>query len=87
MRVHVHDNNAPGPGKGNCLTDTELEPGEVITLHMHIGPCRLCSNGHCHNGTINVLVVDGALFVVLEGIPEPQAITKDKTALHTPPAH
>ena len=87
MRVHVHDNHSPGPGKDNCLTDVELEPGEVLTLHMHPGDCRRCSNGHCHNGTINLLFVDGALFLVLEGIRQPNPITKDKAAPHSPVAH
>lgn len=82
MIIHVHDNNDPEPKKHNCVSETELKPGKVLTLHMHRGPCRPCSQGHCHRGTINLLMVDAALYVVLEGIPCPELITTDDTAPH-----
>lgn len=87
MKIHVHDNNDPSPEKHNCLSDEVLDPGKILTLHMHPGPCRICPKGHCHGGTINFLLIDGDLFVVLEGIRPPSQITVDETKPHAPVGH
>lgn len=86
MKIHVHDNNNV-PVKQNCLGEFELEAGKALTLHMHLGDCELCPSGHCHQGSLSLLLIAGEIFVVLEGVMPPSKITLKETQPHTPVAH
>jgi hypothetical protein len=87
MKVHIHDNNSPSPKNHNCVTEEDLSEGKVLSLHIHKGECERCHNGHCHGGTINLLIVDGALYVVFEKVYLPDLITVDALKPHAPVAH
>jgi hypothetical protein len=77
IKVHIHDNSKVPAGQ-NCLAEHELERGKVITLHMHDGPCQLCPEGHCHHGSIGIVIgLDDSLMVVFERTPTPERITFD----------
>jgi hypothetical protein len=85
MRVHIHDNNKLPAN--NCMTHVELEPGKILTLHLHPGECQVCPEGHCHHGSIGVLLVEGELFVVFEGAKPPEKITLDDFRPRVPISH
>jgi hypothetical protein len=87
MKIHIHNNNDPSPEKHNCLIEDELSEGKVLSLHMHAGECRPCRNGHCHDGTINLVMVDNALYVVFEKVVTPDLITLSDAKPHGPVAH
>jgi hypothetical protein len=86
IKVHIHD-NSKAPAGQNCLGEFELERDKVITLHMHGGPCELCPEGHCHHGSIAVVIgANGDLMVVFENVLPPRRISFDdfrpKNRLH-----
>lgn len=86
MKIHVHDNNHV-PLEQNCLSEVELEAGKVLTLHLHRGGCNPRAKGHCHDGSVNLLIVGGAMYVVLEGVWPPSLITLEEMEMHVPIAH
>lgn len=76
INVHIHDGTRVLSQK--CLATHELERGKVITLHMHDGDCTLCPEGHCHNGSIAIVIgLNGDLIVTFEATPAPERITFD----------
>ncbi|HEY7184336.1 MAG TPA: hypothetical protein VIC84_23070 [Blastocatellia bacterium] len=77
IKVHIHD-NSKGPGSANCLGEFELERDKIITLHMHDGQCMLCPEGHCHHGSIGVVIgLNGDLMITFEGTRPPERVTFD----------
>jgi hypothetical protein len=76
IKVHVHDNSEV-PVAQSCRGEFTLSPDKILTLHMHDGGCRLCTEGHCHEGSIALVLADGQLFVVFEGVRPPGRITHD----------
>ncbi len=77
IKVHIHDNTRV-PDEQKCLAEHELERGKVITLHMHDGPCTLCPEGHCHHGSIGIVIgLNGDLMISFEGIRPPERVTFD----------
>ena len=77
IKVHIHDNSQVPAGQ-NCLGEFELVRDKTITLHMHEGECTLCPEGHCHHGSIGIVIgLNGDLMVVFERTPRPVRITFD----------
>lgn len=77
IKVHIHDNTRV-PDEQKCLAEHELERDKVITLHMHDGPCVLCPEGHCHHGSIGIVIgLDGSLMISFEKVPTPKRISFD----------
>lgn len=77
IKVHVHDNSKV-PQEQKCLAKYELERDKVITLHTHAGPCMLCPEGHCHDGSIGIVIgLNGDLMITFENILPPKRISFD----------
>jgi hypothetical protein len=77
INVHIHDNSKV-PEAQKCMGEFELERGKVITLHMHEGPCQLCPEGHCHHGSIGIVIgLNGDLMIAFESTPTPERVTFD----------
>ncbi len=77
IKVHIHDNSKVPAGQ-NCLGEFQIARDKIITLHMHDGPCNLCPEGHCHHGSIGIVIgLNGDLMVVFERMPTPERISFD----------
>lgn len=77
IKVHVHDNSKV-PVEQHCLGAFELTREKILTLHLHDGPCFLCPQGHCHHGSIGILLSEtGEMFLVFENTPLPARVTCD----------
>lgn len=77
IKVHIHDNSKV-PGAQECLGEFDLGRDKIITLHMHDGPCMLCPEGHCHHGSIGIVIgLNGDLMVTFENTYTPERISFD----------
>jgi len=77
IKIHIHDNSRV-PEEQKCLAEYGLERGKIITLHMHDGDCVLCPEGHCHYGSIGIVIgLNGDLMVTFERAQPPTRITFD----------
>jgi hypothetical protein len=77
INIHVHELfNAPA--LNNCLGEFRVAQGNVITLHMHRGPCVPCSEGHCHHGSITIgMDREGQIIINFERTAIPERVTFD----------
>lgn len=72
IKIHIHDNSKVPAGQ-NCLGEFKLERDKVITLHMHDGPCQLCPEGHCHHGSIGIVLMSRLRIRIPAGCTKGQA--------------